>query len=95
MGVIHFSTQFSGGVGSLDITNHQTGNVLHFTPTTTNPQNMTLPKGTHIFTVTGVAPAGTGGNIALDVTGNIPAEIKQNFPAGVVPPHPMIIFTTI
>lgn len=77
MGNINILTVFSGGVGSLDITSHETGQVFHFTQVTTNVQTVTMPMGNHIFSIRGVAPAGTGGNILLKITGDIPANGKE------------------
>ena len=94
MGVINFKTVFFGGVGVLDIISYDSDQKLPFTQVSNTSQTMTLAEGSHIFSIRGTAPAGAGGNIALSITGDIPAEIDQNFPSGNIPPHSLIIYVT-
>ncbi|HTR29541.1 MAG TPA: hypothetical protein VMH27_09745 [Puia sp.] len=94
MGTVRFSTIFSGGVGSLTIISNDARVTLQFNQASHQPQPVVLPQGSHIFSINGAAPNGPGGNIELDITGDLPGPIKQNFAAGLVPPHPLIIFVT-
>jgi hypothetical protein len=95
MGVINLSTVFSGGVGTLDIISYDTGQKLSFTQNSLVSQSMTLPQGSQIFSISGVSPAGVGGNISLSITGDIPAQITQSFLSGNIPPHSLILYITI
>jgi hypothetical protein len=94
MGTVQFSTTFSGGDGDIFITCADIGQTLHFTQDQPGSQSLDLDFGHQIISVKGAAPSGTGGNIALAITGDIPAEIDQNFASGFIPPHSIMLFVT-
>jgi len=94
MGTITFKTIFSGGDGRLIISCNDPDIDLNFTEDDQGPKDLTLAKGHQILSVKGSAPDGDGGNIALAVTGDIPAEIDQNFGSGDIPTHSIILFVT-
>jgi hypothetical protein len=94
MGQVTFETTFSGGNGDLFISNDENGSVLHFDQNNQGPQTLTLHIGHHILGIKGASPAGTGGNIALKISGDIPGKIDTNFPSGNIPPHNIVLFVT-
>jgi len=89
MGQIIFSTIFSGGAGNINIVSNETepATVFQFDQTTKGDKSITLPMGNHPFSITGAAPAGAGGNITLNISGNITGTHTISFPAGRIPPH--------
>lgn len=86
MGQITFTTEFSGGTGTLTVSFDDISDVLNFNENSTGPQSVQLDSGAHIYTVSGAAPNGPGGNIQLSISGDV-SSINQSFNGGLIPPN--------
>ena len=95
MGQVTFTPDFSGGEGNLDITFPFTGDVIHFSDTNYSPVTLTMPQGIQHGQVEGTGSKGSGGNITLSITGDIPYEMDISYPKGIIPINPLTILVTI
>jgi len=94
MGQVTFTAAFSGGFGNLDISFDDIPDELHLDPGNTSG-TVTLPPGADVYSVSGDSPTGPGGNIDLEITGDILAPIQMSFPPGLIIPQDHSVVVTI
>lgn len=92
MGVVNFTVTISGGAGDLNISFDNIGGTLHFDETNPGPRMVALPVGVNNYTIDGNSPP--GGNVHLDVNGDIAAPESRDFGAGPILPQTFPIYVT-
>ncbi len=93
MGQVIFSSTFFGGNGNLDISFQDIPDRLHLTPNH-RTETVTLPEGVDTYTISGDSPNGAGGNIHLNVSGDVMSEIDKDFRPGLIDPQDFTVIVT-